>query len=505
MIITGIPEHAAYVLRRLTGSGHKAYLVGGCVRDAYMGRQPHDWDVATSARTDEVARLFTKTVMTGAKFGGVTVVLGGGAFDDAAPDGAAADGAVPAEAATDGDAVAGAPPPAGAFGRSIVEVTTFRADGAYSDNRRPDSVEFVSDIEADLSRRDFTINAMAAGSDGSVIDPFGGMGDIDARVIRCVGDPLERFSEDALRMLRVFRFSAELGFSIGQDTLDAVHKVAANAKHVSAERIRVELEKIIMSQRPVVAGDVIEAGLLDRYLPGKRQQRAPQHGEQAGVLRGAQQREPLHGEQAGTLRGAQQRSPQHGEQQHAEQQRAEQQHAEQRHAEQQHAEQQRAEQARAQRLSKCLEKLTALPSESALRWCAFCAILLDLELIDSAADFLRMLRLDTRTVTCCSKALTITDIPSDKSAIKRLFAKHGVEAVRCAAASIGGADALTEVEVIIQSGECFTINDLALKGDDLIRMGYTQSREIGSILNKLLDHVIEHSDDNDPEALIKLL
>ena len=481
MIINDIPGHAAFVLRRLTEAGHKAYLVGGCVRDAVMGRKPHDWDVATSARTDEVTRLFTKTVLTGARFGGVTVVFDDAAPAEAAPAEAAPAGAEPVDAAPAGAVAAGAAPvgaaaagaepaeaaAAEALVKGTVEVTTFRTDGTYSDSRRPDSVEFVSDIEADLSRRDFTVNAMAAGRDGRVIDPFGGIGDIAVSVIRCVGDPLERFSEDALRMFRAFRFSAELGFSIEPDTLYAIGIAAPKAQHISAERIRAELEKTIMSGKPWVAGDIIEAGLLVRFLQDSRQKRAPRP-----------------------------EAPKGGEPQCNVQQKV---------VPQFDVPQKDVKLTGECSLSESFEKLAALPEEPAIRWCAFCAVLLDFACISSAADFLRSLRLDVKTISCCSEALTIISFPNDKVGIKRLLAEHGVDAVRCAAASIGGTDTLSEADDVISSGECFSLRDLALNGDDLVKMGYAQGREIGETLGKLLNHVIDHPDDNIPEALIKLL
>ena len=227
------PPHIAFVLRRLEENGYAAYIVGGCVRDAVMGRAAHDWDVTTSAAPEAVARLFPKTVPTGERFGTVTVLV-----DDHEHGGV----------------------------RDTVEVTTFRTDGEYRDGRRPDSVKPAMSLDEDLCRRDFTMNAMAASVDGEIIDPFGGLEDIENRVIRCVGVPDERFKEDALRMFRAFRFSARLGFEIERETLSAVYANAGRARLISAERVRVELEKTITSQKPEIACEMINAGLLDRYL-----------------------------------------------------------------------------------------------------------------------------------------------------------------------------------------------------------------------------------------------
>jgi len=220
------PDYIEFLLNRLVSGGHESYLVGGSVRDALLNRPVHDWDVATSAKPVEVASLFEKTVLTGEKFGTVTVVL---------PE-------------------------------CTVEVTTFRKECEYSDSRHPGKVEFVSDIYEDLSRRDFTINAIASSIDGQFIDPFNGVSDIEKGIIRCVGGPNTRFSEDALRMYRALRFSAELGFTIETETLKAIYANMALVKRVSGERIRVELEKTLMSQRPEVAGEMIKIGLLEKYI-----------------------------------------------------------------------------------------------------------------------------------------------------------------------------------------------------------------------------------------------
>ena len=220
------PAHITFVLNQLASEGYESYLVGGSVRDMVMNRPIKDWDIATSAKPVEVAGLFQKTVLTGEKFGTVTVVL---------PE-------------------------------CSVEVTTFRTEDNYTDSRHPEEVNFVSSLEEDLSRRDFTINAMAMSVKGELIDPFDGAGDIVRRIIRCVGGPNTRFSEDALRMFRALRFSAELGFIIEHETLQAIYANAGLAGKVSSERIRVELEKTLMSQRPEVAGEMIKIGLLGKFV-----------------------------------------------------------------------------------------------------------------------------------------------------------------------------------------------------------------------------------------------
>jgi len=204
------PEHVRHVLSVLEATGHRAYVVGGAVRDLLLGRVPHDWDVATSATPGRVVDLFPKAVLTGEDFGTVTVL------------------------------VAGEP----------VEVTTFRADGCYTDGRRPDSVVYARTIEADLSRRDFTVNAMAVDLRGEIVDPFGGRLDLLARCIRCVGNPAERFAEDHLRMLRAVRLAAELGFRIDKATQEAIVSNSRLIARVSPERVRAELDRLLVADQP---------------------------------------------------------------------------------------------------------------------------------------------------------------------------------------------------------------------------------------------------------------
>lgn len=213
------------MLYTLRGAGYGAYFVGGCVRDSLLGRRVHDWDAATSAPPEAVLGLFKRTVPTGLRHGTVTVLVSGRA----------------------------------------VEVTTYRAEGAYSDHRRPDSVRFTGDLAADLSRRDFTINAMAMGPEGDVTDLFGGRADLQRRLIRCVGEPERRFGEDALRMLRALRFSAQLGFDIDPRTDAAVTALAPTAAALSAERVRDEFLRALASPRPQRAWEMLTRGLLARF------------------------------------------------------------------------------------------------------------------------------------------------------------------------------------------------------------------------------------------------
>lgn len=217
-----IPKNTQYVLDTLQSAGHKAYIVGGCVRDLLCGKEPHDFDVTTSALPHEVSALFTKTVDTGIKHGTVTVII------DSTP----------------------------------IEVTTFRTEGEYVGHRRPDSVAFVGEVNEDLSRRDFTVNAMCYNRGEGLIDLFGGKSDIENRILRAVGNPRERFTEDALRILRLYRFSSTLGFTIEENTLLAAIECAPLLESVSAERIFTELKKAVLGENVLVLNTLLKSGAL---------------------------------------------------------------------------------------------------------------------------------------------------------------------------------------------------------------------------------------------------
>ena len=224
------PEAPLQVARVLHTAGFEAWFVGGCVRDRLLGREVGDWDLTTNARPDQVIPLFARTIPTGIAHGTVTVVLGG----------------------------------------SSIEVTTYRVELGYSDGRRPDGVAFTDDLRRDLERRDFTINAMAWDPDrGLLVDPFGGQADLADRCLRAVGRAFDRFSEDGLRTLRAIRFATVLDFDIEPLTFAAIRETLAVFRQVSAERIHVELVKILGSPH---AGRglswLIESGLLEEFLPG---------------------------------------------------------------------------------------------------------------------------------------------------------------------------------------------------------------------------------------------
>lgn len=219
------PPQILHILEVFEQSGHSAYAVGGCVRDALRGVVPSDYDLCTSALPEETIALFEKAIPTGMAHGTITVFY----------DGVSA------------------------------EVTTLRREGTYADHRRPDQVFFTTDLSEDLARRDFTINAMAMDRDYTLYDPFGGQADLDTQVIRCVGQPQKRFQEDALRMFRAFRFAAQLGFTMEENTYAAIAQQAEYGKYVAAERIRVELEKMLLSDRAHELEQVFALGLLCAY------------------------------------------------------------------------------------------------------------------------------------------------------------------------------------------------------------------------------------------------
>lgn len=384
------PKYVRSVLVTLQSRGHLAYLVGGCVRDILLGVHPQDWDVCTSALPEQVLALFPKCITTGIRHGTVTVCVNS----------------------------------------RHVEVTTFRSDGSYLDHRHPDAVSFVGELNADLSRRDFTMNAIALPADGLPADPFGGVEDISNRLIRCVGVPEQRFEEDALRMFRALRFSARLGFEIEAQTMSAIAAKAPLAAALAAERVREETEKILLTPAPEVIGRVIELGLLDAYIIRRPSEYA------------------------------------------------------------------------------LFARLGRLPKKALTRWSAFAAILTRYDCIASTADFLYALRLDSRTIRCCSQAALMLqgDKPAARAQWKRYLNRYGVDSVTCAAQCydlLRGGRSCKELKAILKSGECFSMKHLAVTGDDLLELGL-RGRELGEMLRFLLDYVIEYPDNNRRELLLSL-
>ena len=222
-----VPEKVNRIIETLLAHGHEAYAVGGCVRDSLLGREADDWDITTSASPYEVKELFRRTIDTGIQHGTVTVMLDKDGF----------------------------------------EVTTYRIDGEYEDGRHPKEVLFTKNLEEDLKRRDFTINAMAYNEQTGMVDIFGGVKDLEDKIIRCVGVAGDRFDEDALRIMRAFRFSAQLGFSIEENTRIAATERADNLNKISAERIRVELTKLLLSNHTDRLLWMQQSGITKVVLP----------------------------------------------------------------------------------------------------------------------------------------------------------------------------------------------------------------------------------------------
>ena len=384
------PKYVRQVLRSLQARGHVAYLVGGCVRDMALGVRPHDWDICTGALPEQVMEVFPGALPTGLKHGTVTVRINS---------------------------------------RSV-EVTTFRSEENYADHRHPETVRFVGELTTDLSRRDFTINAMALSPDGLIMEPFGGLTDLEHRCIRCVGSPELRFEEDALRMFRALRFSARLDFTIEEATLAAIGKKAHLASALAAERIRDEVEKTLLTPRPETVGLMQHLGLLDGFLC-----------------------------------------------------------------------------ARADALPE-LKLLTKLPRKALDRWMALCVILRRRGLISSVEDFLTALRLDSRTIRCCTDGAALLEGRKPRGAPewKRLLRRWGVDTVSCAARcrdALDGGSSSRELKSVLKSGECFSMKHLAVSGDDLTALGL-KGRELGEMLNFLLDYVIEYPENNRRELLLSL-
>lgn len=226
MVRIALPKDVKHIIDVLMENGYEAYAVGGCVRDSILGRVPGDWDITTSALPMQVKGLFRRTVDTGIQHGTVTVMLG----------------------------------------RNGYEVTTYRIDGKYEDSRHPESVEFTPKLEEDLKRRDFTINAMAYNDEHGIVDIFDGVGDLQRKIIRCVGNAHDRFDEDALRILRAVRFSAQLGFGIEENTARAAKELAVNLKRISSERIHTEFNKMLKSAHPDYFSVADAIGIMEIVL-----------------------------------------------------------------------------------------------------------------------------------------------------------------------------------------------------------------------------------------------
>ena len=222
-----LPENVQAIITTLENAGYEAYAVGGCVRDTLLNKEPDDWDITTSATPEQAKALFPRTIDTGIQHGTITVLMG----------------------------------------KETYEVTTYRIDGEYEDSRHPKEVIFTSNLLEDLKRRDFTINAMAYNDRSGIEDAFDGMQDLENKIIRCVGNPTERFTEDALRMMRAVRFSGQLGYEIEPATAEAIKELAPTLSKISAERVCTELVKLMVSDHPEYFRKAYELGMTKVFMP----------------------------------------------------------------------------------------------------------------------------------------------------------------------------------------------------------------------------------------------
>lgn len=433
-----VPEKANQVISVLTEAGFEAYVVGGCVRDAILGRTASDWDITTNARPEQVKALFPRTVDTGLQHGTVTVLQGKEGF----------------------------------------EVTTYRIDGEYLDGRHPEQVTFTPSLLEDLKRRDFTINAMAYNDKEGLVDAFDGLGDLERGQIRCVGNPGERFTEDALRILRAVRFSAQLGFGIEEKTRAALSEFAPRLSKVSAERIQTELVKLLVSPHPEVFRTVWETGISAVILPEfdrcmETEQNNPHHCWSVGE-------HTLHALPF-------------------------------------------VEAQKALRLAVLLHDIGKPLTRTT-----------DAEGIDHfyghaekgaelAGRIMRRLKFDNDTRKRVVKLVqthddlqTGTTQRSVRRAVHRIGAEAFPDYLKVRRADIMAQNPevreeklgkLAEVEAvyqrILEEQNCLSLKDLAVTGKDLIEVGIEPGPELGRILNELLELVIEHPEYNTKEYLLE--
>lgn len=434
-----IPENINIVMNRLKENGYVSYVVGGCVRDSILGRTPNDWDLCTPAIPPEVIAMFDdyRVVETALKHGTVTIVVNG----------------------------------------EHVEVTTFRRDGDYSDGRRPDNVLFTSDLITDLSRRDFTINAMAYNDDEGLIDYFGGLDDIKNKSIRCVGDANKRFSDDALRIMRCIRFALRFNFVIEDKTYDAMMvKSKLVYKNVSIERVQSEFNKIILFDVQTGIMMLRLLDILDYIMPSIEEcfmvhQNNPYHKYNVGLhsLIAAKSIEP-------TLHLI---------------------------------------------LTMLLHDVGKPKCKSTDEVNIDHFYKHNIVSSNVAEMVLRRLKYDNNTINKVKLLILYhdADIHPNKKSVKKWLSRIGEDMFRdLVKVKIADMNAQSEyaksvkedsimklkimLENVLKDDECFTIKDLDINGNDLIKLGF-HGKEIGDMLNKILNYVIDNPDKNNKENLIK--
>ncbi|MCM1303127.1 MAG: HD domain-containing protein [Lachnospiraceae bacterium] len=433
-----IPEKAQHIMDVITAAGYEAYVVGGCVRDSVLGREPQDWDITTSAKPEQVRALFSRTIDTGLQHGTVTILQG----------------------------------------RESFEVTTYRIDGTYEDSRHPREVTFTPDLTEDLRRRDLTINAMAYNKETGLVDLFGGMEDIRAGLIRCVGDPMERFGEDALRILRAIRFSAQLGYGIQDETREGIRKLAPTLMHISAERIQAELVKLLVSPHPDALRTAYELGVTKVFFP------------EFDVAMVTEQNHPHHRYTVGehTLHSLNYVEPD-----------------------------------KKLRLAMLLHDIgkpatLTVDEEGVTHFHGHPAVSERM-----ARDFLRRLKFDNDTIHDVCKLVLYHDhgngVEPDMRIVRRSVNKIGEDAFP-ALFDIKRADVMAQsdhmrqeklelidrwqelYEKVLEQKQCVSLKGLAVNGSDLIRAGFRPGKELGEVLQKLLDLVLEQPCCNRADILL---
>ena len=431
-----MPEDVKFIINTLMNNGYESNIVGGCVRDSIMQRNPKDWDITTKANPEEVMKLFDKVVLTGLKHGTVTVMIN----------------------------------------KEGYEVTTYRADGEYEDNRHPKEVKFVSSLKEDLARRDFTINAMAYNEKDGLIDYFGGMEDLSNEIIKTVGEPKKRFNEDALRMLRAIRFSAQLNFKIDENVLNAIKELKDNIKNISKERIREELNKILLSNPKKI--DILrKCEILEYIIPG------------ISKIYNFNQNNDYHNFDLynHTLVATD-------------------------------AIESRIHLRLAMMLHDFGKIETKITDENGISHYYAHAK----ESVKIATKILKDLKYDNETI---NKVLTLIQYHDctlkSKLSVKRMLNKIEEELFRDLI-KVQRADILSQnpvyaeerllnlvsieskLDLILSQNECFNLKDLRINGGDLIDIGFKKGKEIGETLKYLLELVIQNPKLNEKEELIKL-
>lgn len=407
MVRIALPKDVKHIIGVLMENGYEAYAVGGCVRDSILGRVPGDWDITTSALPMQVKGLFRRTVDTGIQHGTVTVMLG----------------------------------------RNGYEVTTYRIDGKYEDSRHPESVEFTPKLEEDLKRRDFTINAMAYNDEHGVVDIFDGVGDLQRKIIRCVGNAHDRFDEDALRILRAVRFSAQLGFGIEENTARAAKELAVNLKRISSERIHTEFNKMLKSPHPDYFSVADAIGIMEIVLPEYHVMSAEDKAF-VGVL--AKECACLLPERYAAMLfmsgGYSEEDP-------------------------------------ADTAKRVLKRLK-----------------LDNDTINTASMLLRFGMLEITDDE--SRIRHIIYETGDKNILRILDFRAAYE--KCIGNDIADVRRMYDIcNMIFERGDCVSLKNLAITGKELIAMGVPAGRQMGEILNSLLMLVLDNPQFNDREQLPK--